>query len=168
MQVILDAAAGKGQFSFLEDEWRCFTPVTDLASAVMDLCFHDYAGSCMSLDRRRSPGMTSLAGPPAITALTSQPGEVERSTEATCTPAPPTLFWIPRGSAGLLTTRIRPVGEVLANVCRLRTAVRGYEPLTLTPSMTRLRPAAQRGQPVEVVADLDHVEQHALQRARRS
>jgi dTDP-4-dehydrorhamnose reductase len=110
---ILDAAAGRIQFSFFEDEIRCFTPVQDLASAIMDLCYHDYAGPL------------NIAGPEPLTRYDfacryarqhgQDPSKLVKAyqSEAQQEERPGTLVLDSSRSAGLLTTRIRPVSEIL-------------------------------------------------------
>ena len=41
---ILEAAKGRQSSTFFVDEYRSFAHVDDVASSLMDLCYHDYAG----------------------------------------------------------------------------------------------------------------------------
>lgn len=112
-RMILDAASGLADMTFFEDEIRCFTPVNDLASAIMDLCYHDYAGPL------------NVAGPEALTRYDfacryarqhgKDPSKLVRGylTEAQQDERPGNLVLDSARAAGLLTTRIRPVSEVL-------------------------------------------------------
>ena len=112
-RMILDAASGLADMTFFEDEIRCFTPVNDLASAIMDLCYHDYAGPL------------NVAGPEALTRYDfacryarqhgKDPSKLVRGylTEAQQDERPGNLVLDSGRAAGLLTTRIRPVSEVL-------------------------------------------------------
>ena len=112
-RMILDAASGLADMTFFEDEIRCFTPVKDLASAIMDLCYHDYAGPL------------NVAGPEPLTRYDfacryarqhgKDPAKLVKGylTEAQQDERPGNLVLDSNRAAGLLTTRIRPVSEVL-------------------------------------------------------
>jgi dTDP-4-dehydrorhamnose reductase len=112
-RMILDAAAGTAEVTFFEDEIRSFTPVRDLASAIMDLCYHDYAGPL------------HVAGPEPLTRFDFacryarqhglNPTKLVKGyqTEAQQDERPGTLVLDSARAAGLLTTRVRPVSEIL-------------------------------------------------------
>lgn len=111
-QAVLDAARGTCNQVFFVDEIRSFTPVHDLASSLMDLCFHDYSGVVniagpeplsrydFACRLARHRGLDPFRLIPAV--LEEQHG-----------PRPARLVLDSSKSAGLLTTRVRPVTEVL-------------------------------------------------------
>ena len=116
-RVVLDAADGKVNYEFFEDEIRCFTAVVDLASALMDLCYHDYAGPL------------HVAGPEPMSRydfaqrLASHYGKKPellthgyRGGEHKDRPG--NLELDSSRAAGLLTTRVRPVSELMRPVPR--------------------------------------------------
>jgi dTDP-4-dehydrorhamnose reductase len=112
--VVLEAARGTTATTteFFVDEFRSFTPVHDLASSMMDLCFHDYAGPLniagpeplsrydFACRLARHRGLDSFRLVPTL--LEERHG-----------PRPAKLILDSSKSAGLLTTRVRPVAEVL-------------------------------------------------------
>jgi dTDP-4-dehydrorhamnose reductase len=111
-KVVLDAAAGRTVQPFFVDEIRSFTPVQDLASALMDLCYHDFSGPM------------HIAGPEPLSRydfacrLARKRGLdpfrlIPALQEEKHGPRPGKLILDSSKSAGLLTTRIRPVSEVL-------------------------------------------------------
>jgi dTDP-4-dehydrorhamnose reductase len=111
-RTILDAATGKIQYDFFDDEVRCFTPMIDLASAIMDLCYHDYAGPI------------HVAGPEPMTRYdfavryAHQHGkrkhQLTRASQGDShKDRPGTLVLDSSRAAGLLTTRVRPVSELI-------------------------------------------------------
>jgi dTDP-4-dehydrorhamnose reductase len=109
---VLEAARGTRTSEFFVDEFRSFTPVHDLASSLMDLCFHDYAGPIniagpeplsryeFACRLARHRGLDSFKLIPTL--LEERHGR-----------RPAKLILDSSKSAGLLTTRVRPVGEVL-------------------------------------------------------
>lgn len=111
---ILDAAQGTLDYSFFDDEIRCFTPVRDLASAIMDLCYHDFAGAL------------HVAGPEPMNRYDFacrfamqhglNPAKLKRASHGEAhRDRPSTLMLDSNQASGLLTTRIRPVSEVLGH-----------------------------------------------------
>jgi dTDP-4-dehydrorhamnose reductase len=109
---VLDAARGATTSEFFVDEFRSFTPVHDLASSMMDLCFHDYSGPI------------NIAGPEPLSRydfacrLARHRGLdpfklIPTLLEERHGPRPAKLILDSSKSAGLLTTRVRPVREVL-------------------------------------------------------
>jgi dTDP-4-dehydrorhamnose reductase len=111
-RTILGAATGKIQYEFFDDEVRCFTPMIDLASAIMDLCYHDYAGPL------------HVAGPEPMNRYdfavryAYQHGHrkhqlVQASQSDKHKDRPSMLVLDSSRAAGLLTTRVRPVSELM-------------------------------------------------------
>ncbi len=112
LRTILDAAKGDVPFEFFVDEIRSFTPVHDLASSIMDLCYHDYAG------------VLHVAGPEPISRYDFacryakrhgfNPDKIRPSAiEERHGPRPARVVLDSAKSAGLLTTRVRGVTELL-------------------------------------------------------
>lgn len=110
-QAILSAALGNVDLTFYNDEIRSFTHVDDLVSSLMDLCYHDYAG------------IIHIAGPEAVTRHDFavrysrrngiSPAGLKAGPQPTSPPRPSELVLNSSKAAGLLTTRLRGVTEVL-------------------------------------------------------
>ncbi len=110
---IFDSASGRSDCTFFTDEIRSFTNVDDLASAMLDLCFHDHRGPL------------HVAGPEPMSRYEFarryaafhrlDPDRLTSGTRAEHGEARPGVLVLDSSKAtGMLTTRMRSVSEVLS------------------------------------------------------